>query len=333
MKKYNIAIVGATGMVGCKMLEVLAERNLPINELYLYASEKSEGKTVTFMGKDYTIIRLCPETIADKKIDIALFSAGASTSREYAPYFTAIKAIVIDNSSCFRTAADVPLVIPEVNPDALRNHNYIIANPNCSTIQAVVAIAPLHRQYRAKRIIYSTYQSVSGAGIKGYNDLQDGIKGVPPKKFPVPIFGNLIPHIDTFLDNGYTKEEEKMIFETMKILDDKSIRITATTVRVPVYFGHSESINIEFESDCPPEEAKAILSSAPGIELMDDPSNGVYPHPLACENKDPVFVGRVRRDFSVEHGLNMFVVADNIRKGAATNAVQIAEKLIEMDLV
>lgn len=333
MKKFNVAVVGATGMVGCKMLEVLAQRKFPINELYLYASEKSAGKTVSFCGKDYTIIKLCPETITDKHIDIALCSAGASTSREYAPIFAAQKAVVIDNSSCFRTDAGVPLVVPEVNPEALLKHNYIIANPNCSTIQAVVAIAPLHRQYRARRIIYSTYQAVSGAGINGFNDLQNGIKGEPPKKFPIPIFGNLIPHIDSFLDNGYTKEEEKMVFETKKILEDSEIRITATTVRVPVNYGHSESINIEFERDCPPEEAKAILASAEGIELMDDPSKGIYPHPLACENKDMVFVGRVRRDFSVEHGLNMFVVADNIRKGAATNAVQIAEKMIEMGLI
>lgn len=326
--KYNVAVVGATGMVGRKMLQVLSERNLPIDNLYLFASARSAGKQVDFMGKTYTVIELKEENIVDKKIDFAIFSAGGSTSKQFAPVFAKHGTIVIDNSSQWRTDPEVPLVVPEVNAYDIDWHKNIIANPNCSTIQAVVALAPLHKKYGIKRIVYSTYQAVSGAGLAGFEDLQNGVKGEAPKKFPKPIFGNVIPHIDVFLENGYTKEEEKMIFETKKILGDQSLKITATTVRVPVYYGHSESINVEFNSPVTLGGVMDTLKNAPGIVLMDDSANAVYPTPLECENKDEVFVGRVRLDQSVESGINMWVVADNIRKGAATNAVQIAEAII-----
>lgn len=328
--KYNVAVVGATGMVGRKMLEVLSERNLPINELYLFASAKSAGKQVEFMGKTYTVIETTEENVRSRKIDIALFSAGAKTSATFAPIFAECGAVVIDNSSQWRTDPNVPLVVPEVNAYDIEWHKGIIANPNCSTIQAVVALAPLHKKYGIKRIVYSTYQAVSGAGLGGYSDLENGIKGEAPQKFPKPIFGNLIPHIDVFLDNGYTKEEQKMIFETKKILGDQSLKITATTVRVPVFYGHSESINIEFNSPVTREGIMETLASAEGIIVMDDVANGVYPTPLELANRDEVFVGRIRKDDSVENGANIWVVADNIRKGAATNAVQIAERVIAM---
>ena len=330
MKKYNVAVVGATGMVGRKMLQVLAERKLPIDNLYLFASARSAGNTVNFEGKDYTVIELTEEHVLARDIDIAIFSAGGSTSKAFAPVFANHGTIVIDNSSCWRMDPEVPLVVPEVNPYDLDWHKNIIANPNCSTIQAMVALAPLHKKYGIKRIVYSTYQAVSGAGMGGFADLENGVKGEAPKKFPVPIFGNVIPHIDVFLPNGYTKEEEKMMFETRKILGDQSLKITATTVRVPVYYGHSESINLEFKNPITLEGVKECLASSEGIVLMDDPANGVYPTPLATANTDPVYVGRIRLDESVENGLNIWVVADNIRKGAATNAVQIAEKLIAM---
>lgn len=328
--KYNVAVVGATGMVGRKMLQVLSERNLPIGELYLFASAKSAGKEVEFMGKTYTVIETTEENIRSRKIDIALFSAGAKTSATFAPVFASCGAVVIDNSSQWRTDPTVPLVVPEVNAHDISWHNGIIANPNCSTIQAVVALAPLHKKFGIKRIIYSTYQAVSGAGVGGYSDLENGIKGEAPQKFPKPIFGNLIPHIDVFLDNGYTKEEQKMIFETKKILGDESLKITATTVRVPVFYGHSESINIEFNSPATREEVVKTLAEAEGVIVMDDPANGVYPTPLELADRDEVFVGRIRIDDTVESGVNIWVVADNIRKGAATNAVQIAERIIAM---
>ncbi len=328
--KYNVAVVGATGMVGRKMLQVISERNLPIKELYLFASAKSAGKEVEFMGKTYTVIETTEENIRSRKIDIALFSAGAKTSATFAPIFASCGAVVIDNSSQWRTDPNVPLVVPEVNAHDISWHNGIIANPNCSTIQAVVALAPLHKKFGIKRIIYSTYQAVSGAGVGGYSDLENGIKGEAPQKFPKPIFGNLIPHIDVFLENGYTKEEQKMIFETKKILGDESLKITATTVRVPVFYGHSESINIEFNSPATREEVVKALSEGEGIVVMDDPANGVYPTPLELADRDEVFVGRIRMDDTVESGVNVWVVADNIRKGAATNAVQIAERVIAM---
>lgn len=326
--KYNVAVVGATGMVGRKMLEVLAERKLPIAELYLFASSKSAGKKVEFMGKEYTVIELTVENIKSRKVDIALFSAGGGTSRDFAPVFAECGATVIDNSSQWRMYKDVPLVVPEVNPYDIDWNKGIIANPNCSTIQAVVALAPLHRAFKIKRIVYSTYQAVSGAGLGGYTDLEEGVKGNPPKKFPKPIFGNCLPHIDVFLPDGYTKEEQKMIDETKKILGDDSLRITATTVRVPVYYGHSESINVEFEKPVTRESVTEVLKNAEGIVVVDDVENGVYPTPLEFANRDEVFVGRIRQDFSVENGINLWVVADNIRKGAATNAVQIAERII-----
>ncbi len=328
--KYNVAVVGATGMVGRKMLQVLSERKLPIGELYLFASAKSAGKQVDFMGKNYTVIELTEESVRSRKIDIALFSAGAGTSGTFAPIFAECGAIVIDNSSRWRTDPDIPLVVPEVNPEDIAWNHGIIANPNCSTIQAVVALAPLHKAFGIKRIVYSTYQAVSGAGLGGYTDLEEGIKGNPPKKFPKPIFGNCLPHIDVFLDNGYTKEEQKMIFETRKILHDESLKITATTVRVPVYYGHSESVNVEFRKPVTLEEVKKVLCEAEGVIVMDDPENGVYPTALECADHDEVYVGRIRLDDSVDSGVNLWIVADNIRKGAATNAVQIAQRVIAM---
>lgn len=328
MKTYDFAVVGATGMVGRKMLQVLAERKPPIGNLYLFASARSAGKTVDFLGKSYTVIELNEENVRSRHIDIALFSAGAGTSKTFAPIFAECGAIVIDNSSQWRTDPEVPLVVPEVNAHAIKNHHGIIANPNCSTIQAVVALAPLHRAFHIKRIVYSTYQAVSGAGVGGYSDLENGLKGAAPQKFPKPIAGNILPHIDVFLDDGYTKEEQKMIFETKKILEDQSLRITATTARVPVYYGHSESVNVEFEKPVTRTGVLDVLQKAEGVVVMDDPANLVYPTALECADRDEVFVGRVRLDDSVDSGINMWVVADNIRKGAATNAVQIAERII-----
>jgi len=324
MRKINVAVVGATGMVGSKFLEVLTERKLPVENYYLYASAKSAGKEIDFMGKKHTVIELKEENIVDKKIDIALFSAGGETSKQFAPVFA---------KHAWRRDENVPLVVPECNAEDIRWHKNIIANPNCSTIQAVVALKPLHDAFKIKRVVYSTYQAVSGAGVKGYNDLKNGINGEAPQKFPYPIFGNCIPHIDVFLDNGYTREEDKMIFETKKILGDQNIKITATTVRVPVYFGHSEAINVEFYKPCTVDEVRKVLENAPGVIVQDDVKNNVYPMALTAENKDEVFVGRIRKDDTVESGVNLWVVADNIRKGAATNAVEIAEKVLEMGLI
>lgn len=327
-KKFNIAIVGATGMVGRKMLEILEEKQVRAENYYLFASKNSAGKTVKFMGAEHAVLELNTKNICSRKIDIALFSAGAAVSKEYAPIFAATNTIVIDNSSQWRRDPNVPLIVPECNIGDLENHHNIIANPNCSTIQAVVALAPLHRVFKIKRIVYSTYQAVSGAGLAGMVDLENTMKGLAPGKFPKPIFNNIIPHIDVFLDNGNTKEEEKMIFETKKILNAPQIRISATTVRVPVFNCHSESVNVEFEKRITIEEVREILKSAPGVAYMDDPANNVYPTPLFAYDKDEVFVGRVRIDESVENGINMWIVADNVRKGAATNAVQIAEYII-----
>ncbi|MBQ7340293.1 MAG: aspartate-semialdehyde dehydrogenase [Clostridia bacterium] len=330
MKKYNVAVVGATGMVGNKFLEVLAEKNLPVENYFLFASSKSAGKVIDFMGKPHTVIELTEENIDKYPVDIALFSAGGETSKNFAPIFAKKGTLVIDNSSCWRRDERVPLVVPECNANDILWHNNIIANPNCSTIQAVVALKPLHEAFGIKRVIYSTYQAVSGAGAKGFNDLKGGICGEAPQKFPYPIFGNCLPHIDVFMDNGYTKEEDKMIFETKKILGDEDIKVTATCVRVPVYFGHSESINIEFNKPCTLEGVKEVLSKAEGIVIQDEPDKLLYPMPLTAENKNDVFIGRIRLDDTVESGVNLWVVADNIRKGAATNAVQIAEKAIEL---
>ena len=333
MKKYNVAVVGATGMVGRKFLEVLSEKNLPVENYYLFASAKSAGKTIDFMGKPHEIIELAEKNLEGKNIDIALFSAGGDVSKEFAPIFAKHGILVVDNSSAWRRDENVPLVVPECNADDIRWHKNIIANPNCSTIQAMVVLKPLHQAFKIKRVIYSTYQAVSGAGVKGYDDLKNGINGEAPKKFPYPIFGNCIPHIDVFLDNGYTKEEDKMIFETKKILNDQSIKVTATCVRVPVYFGHSESINLEFERPCTPDQVKEILRNTEGIVVQDDVANNVYPMAITAENKNEVFVGRIRKDDTVENGINLWCVADNIRKGAATNAVQIAEKAIAIGAI
>lgn len=326
---YNIAIVGATGNVGRKFLEILEERNFPIKNLYLFASKRSAGSKLQFKGNDFIVEETCIENIKDKEIDFALFSAGGDTSLKFSPIFASYGAIVIDNSSAFRMDKNVPLVVPEVNPEDLKWHNGIIANPNCSTIQAMVPLKVLLDNYGIKRIIYSTYQAVSGAGVQGIADLQDGLNGEAPKKFPYPIAGNCLPHIDVFLDNGYTKEEIKMIEETKKILHNQDLKITATAVRVPVLNSHSESINVELEKAFEVSDVKDLFTKTKGLTVCDDTSSNKYPTPLEMSGEDDVFVGRIRRDFSLDNGLNLWVVADNIRKGAALNAVQIAELLIK----
>lgn len=328
MKSINLAIVGATGLVGRTFLKVLEERNFPFNNLYLFSSAKSAGSTIEFMGKEYIVGELT-ESSFNKDIDIALFSAGGDTSKKFAPIAVKNDVIVIDNSSAFRMDDDVPLVVPEVNPEAIENHKGIIANPNCSTIQAVVALKPLHDKYKIKRIVYSTYQAVSGSGIKGIEDLEEGLKGNPSKEaYPHEIANNCLPHIDVFMENRYTKEEMKMIEETKKILNDYTLKITATAVRVPVFYSHSESINIEFEKPFNMDSIFNIYKEANGIILQDDTKNNIYPLASTSRGKNEVFVGRLRRDYSVDSGLNMWVVADNIRKGAATNTVQIAEEIV-----
>ena len=331
MKKFNIAVVGATGMVGNKFLQVLEERNLPVDNYYLFASSRSAGKQIDFVGKPHTVIELTGDNIKalKGKIDFALFSAGGGVSKEFAPIFVEIGATVVDNSSQWRMDENVPLVVPEVNPEDVKWNKGIIANPNCSTIQAVVALKPLYDKYGIKRIVYSTYQAVSGAGVAGFNDLKNGVNGEAPTKFPYPIAFNVLPHIDVFTESGYTKEEIKMIEETKKIFHDMSLRITATTVRVPVFHGHSESINVEFKTPCTRDGVVDALRNFDGIILEDDTTKNLYPMPINAENHDEVFVGRIRIDESVDSGVNLWVVADNIRKGAATNAVQIVELLIK----
>ena len=328
MKKVNLAVVGATGMVGRTFLKVLEERQLPIENFYVMASSRSAGSTLTFNGKDYIVEELNEHSF-DKPIDIALFSAGGGTSAKYAPIAAEHGCIVIDNSSQWRMDPNVPLIVPEVNPEDISWHKNIIANPNCSTIQAMVALKPLDDKFKIKRVVYSTYQAVSGAGVAGWKDLENGLKGEAPQKFPHPIANNCLPHIDVFLENGYTKEEEKMINETRKILHHPDLKVTATTVRVPVFDSHSESINIEFENAFDIKEVFETLKNAPGIILEDDPQNNVYPLAINAAGHDEVYIGRIRRDESVENGINIWVVADNIRKGAATNAVQIAQVIIE----
>ena len=328
MKKVNLAVVGATGMVGRTFLKVLKERNFPINDLYLMASKRSAGTTLEYDGKEYVVEELTEHSF-DKPIDIALFSAGGSTSEKFAPIAASHGVIVVDNSAQWRQDPKVPLVVPECNPEDISWNSGIIANPNCSTIQAVAVLKPLDDKYKIKRVVYSTYQAVSGAGVAGWKDLEDGLKGEAPKKFPHPIAGNCLPHIDVFMDNGYTKEEMKMIWETRKILHDPDLKVTATTVRVPVFNSHSESINVEFENPVDVEEVKIILSEAPGVVVVDDPAHDSYPLALDAAGTDDVYVGRIRRDESVDNGINLWVVADNIRKGAATNAVQIAQILAE----
>ena len=328
MGKYNVAVVGATGVVGSKMLEVLAESNIDVENLYPMASFRSAGKQIEFRGEKYTVEELNEHSF-DKDIDFAVFSAGGGTSKKFAPIAAENGVIVIDNSSAWRMDDEVPLVVPEVNPKAALETKGIIANPNCSTIQAMVVLKPLHDAYKLKRVIYSTYQAVAGSGIRGIRDLENGVKGEKNEFYPVQIAYNCLPHIDDFVDNGYTKEEMKMINETHKILEDYDIRVTATTVRVPVFISHSESINLEFEKPIDVDEAREILRKAPGVIVKDDISVPEYPTVLDTTGRDEVFVGRIRRDFSVDNGLNLWCVADNIRKGAASNAIQIAQYLIK----
>ncbi|MBP9479084.1 MAG: aspartate-semialdehyde dehydrogenase [Sebaldella sp.] len=328
MKKYNVAVVGATGLVGQTFLKVLKERNFPINKLYLYASARSAGSKVEYDGKEYEIIELKDENIKDD-IQIALFSAGGGASKEFGPKFACKKAVVVDNSSAWRMDKNVPLVVPEANPEKIDDHLGIIANPNCSTIQVIPVLRVLDELYGLKRVVYSTYQAVAGSGQKGIDDLEANLRGEDSKGYPHQIAFNLIPHIDTFLDNGYTKEEIKMIEETRKILGRPDLRVTATCVRVPVRMGHAVSINVELEKPFDLKDVIEAFNKKEGVVVSDDVKNNVYPMPLDAAGKDEVFVGRIRRDESLENGLNLWVVADNIRKGAATNAVQIAEELIK----
>ncbi len=325
MKSFNVAVVGATGLVGRKMAQVLEERRFPVQSIRFLASERSAGKELVFAGKTETVARLTPQSFAG--IDVALFSAGATVSKEFAPHAVKAGTLVIDNSSGFRMDEDVPLVVPEVNPDMISCHHGIIANPNCSTIQMVVALKPLHDRWKIKRIVVATYQSVPGAGKKGLTQLEEETAKRPltEKKFPHQIAFNILPQVDVFHDDGYTREEYKMVNETKKIMGDPSIKINATCVRVPVYGGPSESVNVEFERPCDLDEARVALRAAPGIVLQDDPQKGLYPMPINAWERDEVFVGRIRRDDTVSSGLTLWVVADNLRKGAATNAVQIAE--------
>ncbi len=328
----KVAVVGATGLVGTKMLQVLAERNFPVTEIVPVASERSVGKEVVFKGKSYKVVSM-EDGIAAKPA-VAIFSAGGNTSLEWAPKFAAAGIRVIDNSSAWRMDPTKKLVVPEVNANVLTADDFIIANPNCSTIQMVVALQPLHLKYKIKRVVVSTYQSVTGTGKKAVDQLfheRKGIEGEMAYKYPIDL--NVIPQIDVFLDNGYTKEEMKMVKETNKIMQDDSIRVTATTVRIPVVGGHSESVNVEFENEFDLTELKDILVNAPGIIVQNDDANQLYPMPLWAHEKDEVFVGRLRRDETQEKTLNMWIVSDNLRKGAATNAVQIAEYLLSKGLL
>jgi len=334
----KVAVVGATGLVGTKMLQVLEERNFPVSELVPVASERSVGKEVGFKGKKYKVVGM-KDGIAAKPA-VALFSAGGSTSLEWAPQFAAAGITVIDNSSAWRMDPLKKLVVPELNADVLTANDKIIANPNCSTIQMVVALQPLHKAYKVNRVVVSTYQSVTGTGKKAVDQLMGernkatkGSNGEYPMAYKYPIDLNAIPQIDVFLDNGYTKEEMKMVNETRKIMRDDSIRITATTVRIPVIGGHSESVNVEFEQEFDLEDVKQLLKNAPGVVLVDDPSSQQYPMPMDAHERDEVFVGRLRRDETQPRTLNMWVVSDNLRKGAATNAVQIAEYLLQQGLL
>ena len=328
----KIAVVGATGMVGNVMLEVLAERKLPITELLLVASERSVGKEMVFEGKTHTVIGL--ETAVEARPDIALFSAGGSTSLEWAPKFAAVGTTVIDNSSAWRMEQDKKLIVPEINADQLTPKDKIIANPNCSTIQMVMALAPLHKAFGIKRIVISTYQSITGTGVKAVEQLNNEMEGTSgTMAYPHPIHKNALPHCDVFLENDYTKEEMKLVHETHKILGDSSIGITATAIRIPVVGGHSESVNLEFEKPYTLDEIRRLLEQTPGVVVLDNPEKNAYPMPIHAEGKDEVFVGRIRRDESVENAVNLWIVADNLRKGAATNTIQIAEYLIQHQLV
>jgi aspartate-semialdehyde dehydrogenase len=332
MRQLKVAVVGATGLVGTKMLQVLAERNFPVSEIIPVASEKSVGKEVEFKGKKFKVVGMA-EAISLKP-DVALFSAGGSTSLEWAPKFATAGITVIDNSSAWRMDPSKPLIVPEVNAEVLTADDKIIANPNCSTIQMVVALQPLHKKYRIKRVVVSTYQSVTGTGKKAVDQLyneREGRQGDMAYKYQIDL--NALPQIDVFLENGYTKEEMKMVNETKKIMQDDSIRVTSTTVRIPVMGGHSESVNVEFENDYDLDELKEILSEAPGVVVQDDPAKQIYPMPLWAHEKDEVFVGRLRRDDTQPNTINMWIVSDNLRKGAATNAVQIAEYLLQKNLL
>lgn len=328
----KVAVVGATGLVGTKMLQVLAERNFPVTELIPVASEKSVGKQVDFKGKQYIVVSMTDAIAA--KPSLALFSAGGNTSLEWAPKFAEAGITVIDNSSAWRMAHDKKLVVPEVNAAVLTKDDKVIANPNCSTIQLVVALQPLHKQYKIRRIVVSTYQSITGTGVKAVEQMmneRNGKEGAMAYKYKIDM--NAIPQVDVFLDNGYSKEEMKMVNETRKIMQDDSIRLTATTVRIPVVGGHSESVNVEFENEYELDDVRQLLQDAPGVTLQDDIQQLLYPMPLTAHDKDDVFVGRLRRDESQPNTLNMWIVSDNLRKGAATNAVQIAECLVERGML
>ena len=328
----KLAVVGATGMVGTVMLKVLAERNFPVTELLVVASEKSVGKTIHFKGKNYNVIDL--QNAVDQKPDIAVFSAGGSISLEWAPKFAEVGTIVVDNSSAWRMDSTKKLIVPEINANELTKDDKIIANPNCSTIQMVMALAPLHKKYKIKRLVISTYQSITGTGVKAVQQLENEYQEKKGEMaYPYPIHRNAIPHCDVFEDNGYTKEEIKLVRETQKILNDKTIAITATAVRIPVVGGHSESINIEFENEFELSDVRNILHSTSGVTLKDNTDTNTYPMPIYAEGKDDVFVGRIRRDESQTKTMNMWVVSDNLRKGAATNTIQIAEYLMEKNLV
>ncbi len=325
----KIAVVGVTGMVGQMICRVLEERKFPISEFIPVASEKSVGTTVVFNGKNYRVLGM--EEAISVAPDIAIFSAGGTTAKEFAPRFVAVGTTVVDNSSAFRMEAEVPLIVPEVNIESLKPEHRIIANPNCSTIQLVVALKPLHDKYGINRLVISTYQSMTGTGVKAVKQYEAELSGgkSDAPAYHYPIFQNCIPHCDIFNDNGYTKEEMKLVNETKKILGDNNLRITATAVRVPVLGGHSENVNIEFKTEYDLQDVRNLLSNTEGLELMDDIANNVYPMPLLAKDKDEVFVGRLRRDESQGKTLNMWIVADNLRKGAATNAVQIAEYLLK----
>jgi aspartate-semialdehyde dehydrogenase len=328
----KVAVVGATGMVGEVMLKVLAERNFPVTELLVVASERSKGKKILYKGDPYTVIGL--EEAVNACPDIAIFSAGGETSLEWAPKFAEVGTTVIDNSSAWRMHPNIKLVVPEINAHLLTRDDKIIANPNCSTIQLVMVLAPLHRAFKMKRVVVSTYQSVSGTGVKAVQQMENEIAGIKGEMaYPYPIHRNALPHCDIFLDNGYTKEEMKLALEPQKILNDTSFAITATAVRIPTAGGHSEAVNISFENDFTLEEVRALLPTTPGVIVKDDPTTNTYPMPIYAHNKDEVFVGRIRRDESQPHSLNLWIVAANLRKGAATNAIQIGEYLIKNELV
>ena len=328
----KLALVGATGMVGEVMLKVLAERNFPIDELFLVASEKSVGKEIPFKGKTYKVIGL-DDAVATKP-DIAIFSAGGGTSLEWAPKFAEVGTTVIDNSSAWRMEPDKKLIVPEINAHLLTKDDKIIANPNCSTIQLVMALAPLHKKYRMKRVVVSTYQSVSGTGLKAVQQMENEIAGLKGEMaYPYPIHKNALPHCDVFEENGYTKEEMKLAREPQKILDDRTFSVTATAVRIPTAGGHSEAVNVQFENDFDLGEVRRILHETPGIVVQDNPATNTYPMPMYAHDKDDVFVGRIRRDETQPNTLNMWIVSDNLRKGAATNAVQIAEYLVNQGLI